>query len=119
MYSNSKNSAEERIVFLEDTIQSIYNTMKHIGCNISDKDKMPIEQLVGRELSLFKHNRNSPIGKRVVNKKNTNKKGKIVGISELSGLYSSESVYEVLWDESNSIMDAYAHNLIEEDIIKL
>lgn len=56
MYSNIQNKPKDRIEFLEETIKAIYDTLKHHECDISDKDSMPIEQLIGREIARIKYN---------------------------------------------------------------
>ena len=125
MYSNPKNSDCERIVFLEDTIQAIYNIMKHIGCDISDKDSMPIQQLVGREISkrgiitdgIYQ------VGTRVALKSCLRLRGIIVESQNCKELLGYGVIiirkYGVIWDKNNKINYYTGLQIIEEKLLPI
>lgn len=53
-FSNPANSFQERLEFLEETLNKIVKNLKHLGANFSDLDKYPIEQIIAREFSILK-----------------------------------------------------------------
>ena len=55
MYSNVNNSYKDRCEFLEETVDNIIKSLKHLGADLSDLELHPLEQLIAREFSKLKN----------------------------------------------------------------
>lgn len=50
MLSSPHKTLPERILFLEDTLTTIFKTFKDYGCKVDDKDEYCIDDWIRREL---------------------------------------------------------------------